>query len=281
MKSTGEFFKNPVLMLPFVYIFVLSTIFLLVTPQPNPENVTLTAIFVLLGLAVVQGLIGIIFEGAAITSYRDYLDKKNLSPGTQIQGGFKLYGKVLLLKLIQLVFVIVPAIILALIFMLIASSMNISLLDASVTQLSTLMLIFILIYLAYLLIMSIALMFSSAALSYKGTGPWQAIKESYKIFKEDTMHSFLSFVIVLVYAIIYVLIVSAITTILALLILGVEDTSIAAQVITSLLTLPLGGILLLYIFKAFKPEEGMVQQRIVSKKTTKKTAKKKATKKRK
>jgi len=281
MKSTGEFFKNPVLMLPFVYIFVVSTIFLLITPQPTPENLGLTVVLTILGFAVLQGLISIIFEGAALTTYRDYLEKKQIDAGTQIQGGFKLYGKVLVLKILQVLIIVIPAIILLLLFALITSLMHVNIFDASVSKATTLLVIFVLIYAVYLLLASMALMFSSVAISYKGTGPWTAIKESYKIFQQDTMHSFLTFVLLVLYILVYILIVTAITTVISWLVLGAQETSIAAEVITSLLTLPLGGIILLYIFKAFKPEEKLAEIKVETTNKTIKKAAKKTSKKRK
>jgi len=285
MKSTGEFFKKPVLMLPFVYIFIVSTIFLLVTPQPNPENLGWTIALTILGFTVLQGLISIIFEGAALTTYRDYLEKKQIDAGTQIQGGFKLYGKVLVLKILQMLIIIIPAIILLLLFALIANLMHINIFDASVSNATTLLIIFVLIYAIYLLLSSMALMFSSVAVSYKGTGPWTAIKESYKIFQQDTMHSFLTFVLIVLYVVLYILVVTAITTIISWLVLSANETSLISEVIVSLLTIPLGGIILLYIFKAFQPEEKLaeIKTQTLANTTTKKTVKtaKKTSKKRK
>ncbi len=283
-RSTAEVFKKPILLMPFIYVFLLSAIFLLFSPTLDPENIETTVLLTAIGLVLIQALIALIFEGAALIAYREHLANKELNLVQQIAEGLKVYGKLLLLKLIQALIILVPAAILLLIlvFTTLAEGGTIGNTTAGLITL------FIILYGIYALFAGLALLFSTVAASNEKTSAFSALKESYSLLKKNTSHTFLTGLMIFLYAILYIIIATTLTTLTGLA-LGLTEESIWLEIILSLLTIPLGGIMLLYVFKAFQqdkeevePQPQVMTQTANKKKndtTTKKSTKKQASKK--
>jgi len=256
-ETLSDVFKQPILLLPFVYSAILAIIYAfvstnitnkLVSPIPNP-GLAISAILVFILYLALQILVG----ATALSSCRLYIDNKKITSAKQFQGGLELYWKYLGLSLFKTLLIIVPIIILTLIGIVIIflASKNTGIYSPQ-AGIPLLILIFLLIILIFIL--ALIFVFADVILTEK-KNVFYAMKESYNIFRHHFSHSLKTILSIILFMTIYLGILFGII----ILIFGLDAITNKNQtgvglpgIIMNIFAIPASATALLYIFKARK-----------------------------
>ncbi|MFA6073000.1 MAG: hypothetical protein WC758_02730 [Candidatus Woesearchaeota archaeon] len=246
VNSFTEVFKKPILLMPFVYIFVLSTIFLFITPTlPNygpTDIIDMGLVSWVIGLTLIQLLIGLVFNAMALSSFKLYNDHEKITCGNQAFQGCKLYWKLLLLRIYQIIIVLIPLVVLIAIYF--------SIYSVNVPVANIIGIFLLILYLIYLLVLLFLLMFSNIIIAYDGKGAKDALIESYDYFKKNSAHVFFTIVALIVYFLIFAVFVILLMFLVMLLVQS-ESIDIWRSIVISLISIPVSAAAVLYLFKAF------------------------------
>ncbi len=251
LKSFCELFKKPKLLTPFIGIFVISTIFMLLAPKIPNYAVGQTPDYGLIawvgGLLIIQGLITLLFSAVGLAGFKTHTDGEEIQCGPRFISGAKMYFKLLLLRIYQiLIYLAIPALILLLLY-LVASLVSQSLANI-------VLIIMLILFVFYFVMMVFFFIFSNVIIAYDRKGAGESLKEAYSYFKNDSAHTFFTIVSVVLLLVVYWLAVMLITLIFTL-VGGVSATAIIwREIIISFISIPLGATMFLFLFKAYKNE---------------------------
>lgn len=257
LSSIGEVFKKPILMLPFVYIFLISTIFLFIVPDQAlymsdaGQIINVNLALLAFGIGLIQIILALAFKGMGLIGLRDYSENNEVTCKNQISGGLKIFWRVLLLSILQILIFLVPLLVLFLIYL--------GVYLASPTVAAMLMILFILLFFIYALVALYYIMFSNVIVAYEGKSAKVALKESYAYAKKNAGHTFS--------VMLSLFITGLILFVLMLLIYlpffiakanspMLDEMVIVQDIIISLISVPLSAAFLLYLFKAYKYAPG-------------------------
>ncbi|MGV8169622.1 MAG: hypothetical protein ACP5N3_06225 [Candidatus Nanoarchaeia archaeon] len=252
-RSMGEIFKRPILLLPFVYIFVLNTIFLFITPEMpiyGPEDIIDYGLVAwILGLGLIQLIVSVVFNAMSLASFRMYVAKEEITAGNQAFQGARMYWKLLLLRIYQLMIILVPLVILFAIYL-------------AVTVLSPTLgvivgIILLILYTVYVIMMILFFMFSNAIIAYDGMSAGDSLIESHKYFKSNSPHVFFTLITLLVYLLLFGLIVILIMIPFSL---SPQTTALKIweSIILSIISIPVIAAATLYLFKAYNADSTLM-----------------------
>jgi len=246
IKSFKEIFNKPVLLLPFVYSFLLTVLFLYITPQmPNyaPNEVMNIALITwILGLMLIQAIIGLAFAGMGLAGFRMYTSGEEVTAKKQAEHGLRMYWKLLLLKIYQLMILLIP------IVLLLAIYFGVDAINATAGLIVGLILL--IGYIVYLFTMLFYFLFSNVLIAYDGKGAGDALKESYYYFKKNSAHTFFTMIGLFVLGLLLLMVIMLVAIPFAI----SEQThtiQIWQNIVTSFITIPIMAAGLLYLFKAF------------------------------
>ncbi|MGV8161826.1 MAG: hypothetical protein ACP5N2_00660 [Candidatus Nanoarchaeia archaeon] len=265
LNSLGEVFKKPILLVPFVYLFILNTVFLIMVPKmpvygPN-DPIEFGLIMLILGFGLIQLIIAIVFNAMSLASFRMHLNNEDITCKTQAFQGCKMYWKLFLLRIYQVMIFVIPLVVLfAIYFGVAAINEQVALIIG---------IILLLVYLIYVVIMLLFFMFSNVIIAYDGKSAGTSLVESHSYFKKNSSHTFFTFFASVIYLLIFVLLVSLISIPFAM--NGPAQESIWYDIIVALISIPITAGLILYLFKAFNNGGG--EEKTISKQTTKTLAK--------
>jgi hypothetical protein len=237
-------FKKPILLLPFVYIFIISTIFIFLTPAMPETGFQLDTglILTLIGLGILEGLITLVFSAMGLAGIRMHVNGEQVTCKNQTATGLRMYWKLLLQRVLIILIVGLPAVVLYL-FYNILSKIN--------GTLGTIAGIIALIaYLVYIIFIGLAYMFSTIIVSYEGKSAVNSLKEAHSFFKQNSAHTVLVFLSLLLFALLALIVYFVLFTIV-IFVIPFTYVDVISNIIISLIMIPVAAALILYLFKAY------------------------------
>jgi hypothetical protein len=250
IRSFKEIFNRPVLLLPFVYVFLLNVLFLIIAPQapvqlPN-GSIDVALLMWVLGLALIQGIISLAFSGMGLASYRMHTNGEDVTCKKQLDQGLHMYWKLLLLRIYQVMIIAIPLVLLFAIYFGVNSVNTIAGTAVGIVLLVG--------YMVYLITMMFFFLFSNVVIAYEKTAG-EALKESHEYFKKNSAHTFFTVIglIVLGLALFVVMMLVSIPFSIQAQATQAQTTNLNIwySIVLSFITMPITAVAVLYLFKAF------------------------------
>jgi hypothetical protein len=244
-KSLAESFKNPTLMLPYLYMLIMLAILqaLQLTTEPNTKN------FII--YTIISSLLSLYLTSMALAGIGEFHRTKNASAKQQWIGGTSLFPRVFLYSILTtIITLILPAI------LLIPYYLRFFMNQAAPSQIApgqaAIFLLFIIISLIYIIVASLFLMFGQIIIT-RNRNPFKTIAESFKYTWNNFGHTILVFLCIILIALMLSAAVLLIIVILTLIMMASGSTlnPLILSVVIWILVFPFMASIMLYSFKAF------------------------------
>jgi hypothetical protein len=245
LRSFTELFRKPILLTPFVGIFVLSTVFLLITPKmPASPALEPGTVAWIVGLGLIQLLLALFFSAVGLAGFRMLLGGEEVKCRPRFLAGARMYFRLLLLRIYQVLIILVPLVLIMIVYF--------PVYYASVQFANILLIVLLVLYVIYLVMMAFFFLFSNVIIAYDGKSAKASLMESYAYFKRDSAHIFFTILSVVVLLLVYWLVLALISAVFA----WAGGVSAAAvtwrEIIIYFISIPLGAAITLFLFKAFR-----------------------------
>lgn len=227
-SSFSELFKKPVLLLPFVFLFIVEYVFALVLTA-NAAQITVGSVIAF----VVYILVAVFISATALMLFRKTVDGKKTSLTIAMSEGWGIYGKLILLSILLFIVFVVPALILLILY---------GVLGESVTA----AIILGILYFVFAVYAILNFLFAQAAITDGNNSAKASAMKSIAIFGLHKKHVIMTLLTILIFNVIAIIIVGLVAYALTLWNYAVGD------LVSSLLMIPISGMNMLFLFKAYK-----------------------------
>ncbi len=262
-KSFRDLLKNPVLLLPFAFILVLAMIISIISGVFIPALLlglasTGTVASIIISVLIII-LVNWYFYVSGIYGAKLLVSGKKLLPGSIFSGGLKIYPRYVAMLILQGLIFLIPLTPVIIAFYYGITPMLTSINGAPNAGLIILGVVLLLVYFLYALFIYISFFFSEVFVSLKHSGPWKALRNSFRFLKNYPGHVLLTFLVVFLLG----LAVGAVSIVISLVFLpfqllipGLTNIfDLISAFLTGLISVVIQPVILIYMFKSFKAKK--------------------------